>query len=142
MTTSGSGDPSGGKRRPQRLPYVILAALIVTGVALAVTLPRRNPVPISVEIECVTGAAVAGAWVEARNGGSGPAIPQEPGAVGASRQFTYEMPFGGPYHLNVGCGGTGNWARSPSSEVAETAHRRLLCDDRMEGDLICRDTAR
>ena len=113
----------------------VLVVLLLTGAVLVAVLPKKVDEVITLRISCTSGAEVAGAWVEAANGGSGFA---ERSQEGAPHEFVLE--FGGPYHVNVGCGGTRQrWAVDLSSGVSESPKRTLVCQDQASQPRTCRD---
>lgn len=123
------------RQRHSAPAMVVLAGLLLAGVTLSALLPKKIDEVIMLRISCTSGAEVAGAWVEASNGGSGFAEqPQD----GAPHEFVLE--FGGPYSVNAGCGGTRQrWAVDTSSGVSDSPVRTLLCQDRDGEQRTCRD---
>ena len=82
-------------------------------------------------VECTSHADLVGVWVSAPYGDAGWADRRpEPGYSGRTR-FARWIPHGGPYMVNVGCGGTPQaWAVSASSGPLGRPEVDLLCNDR------------
>lgn len=123
-------------------PWVVLTVILVAGVTLAVSLPRKVDEMIAVDVTCLSGAAVVGVWVEAEMGGSGFSEPN--GELGSSSgTYQYNLTFGGNYSLNVGCGGSRQiWKTQLSSSVSSHRYRQIVCDDTLaDSSGRCRDTS-
>jgi len=94
--------------------------------------PAQSPVArtVSGSIECASGAAMVGVWVEAESGPSqnkGWATFATTGPATATFQFT--LKFGGRYQLHVGCGGTTSQWGSTSFTNFVSSSSDFLCHD-------------
>ena len=98
--------------RVLRRTAVLVVALL--GAVVAYVQPASAATTIHGTVQCVTGARMVGVWVSANSGGSGWAswTPRSTSVA----NYSYTLPYGGTYHLNVGCGGSsGAWASSNST---------------------------
>ncbi len=89
-------------------------------------------------VACNSGRTVVGVWISASSGQddsgyanlgpSGSAGGNHP--IGSGATYSYLLPQGGTYSVNVGCGGTAaQWASSNYSPLLSTRTARLNCDD-------------
>jgi hypothetical protein len=126
----------------RRWSYIALGGVVLLGVVLAIMLPNAQPQELRLRISCLSGARIVGVWVEAERGGSGWAEP-----IGTSRgdqsSYRYRLDFGGPFQVNIGCGGnSGDWKIGAQSSSTTETQRTLECDDLAPGPTWwCRDVA-
>lgn len=133
--------------RPQSLldrvrkPRTIAAGVLALGACIgagAIVKERINEGPQALaagQVECVSGRAVVGVWVEPAEGRGDFADwnrLEEPSRAA----FEYSLPDGINYSINVGCGGSGrDWATSSSSGlVSSDRFNRFLCYDLQPSD--------
>jgi hypothetical protein len=80
-------------------------------------------------VQCRSGNAVVGVWVEVKNGTSGWANWRAE-ANPARASFTYASIKTGPWQVHVGCGGSPqSWAVATYSIWTSTASASFTCDD-------------
>jgi hypothetical protein len=109
-------------------PLSVLAALGAAWIILFVTLPTATPQPITIDVTCQSGNAVAGVWIQADNGGSNWATLVD--RHDTSTRYSFVLRFAGNYQVRAGCGGTSNnWATQTNSTTNDAAYRNLLCKD-------------
>ncbi len=81
-------------------------------------------------VECASGAAVVGVWVEAESGpdqNSGWAVYTTTAPSAAT--YTFTLQFGGRFQLHVGCGGSENEWGSSSFTMFVSDSQDFLCYD-------------
>lgn len=107
---------------------VVVCSLVAICIALAGTLPVGQQQTVSGHINCSSGAAIVGIWVDASNGGSGWAVwTPQPGQP-SSASYKYTLPAGGKFAVNVGCGGTpAKWATNNKSASTYGPTRDFVC---------------
>jgi hypothetical protein len=122
----------------RQLALSAAGAALITSVALLspaqASAAESGPVTISGKVGCLNNLSPDGIWVEATNGGSGFAqwtIKPEEGREGFGyAYYTFTLPRGGSYHLNVGCDGTAkHWGMTAQTPTVSGASYTFKCND-------------
>jgi hypothetical protein len=109
---------------------MLLSALLGLGAAAAPA-QAEGGYTVSGRVMCLNSASPVGIWVEAARGGSGWADTWiDVGDGWGYVHYSKSIPNGGPFHLNVGCGGTPqSWGMTATSDSYETSSLSLKCND-------------
>jgi hypothetical protein len=107
----------------------ITAAVIAVGIPMvAVSTPAQAATTVSGQVMCVSQASVVGVWIDAKSGGSGWASWTPVNNYTAN--YSYSLPNGGNYAVNVGCGGTPqSWATNNKSDAVSGTYNNFTCYD-------------
>jgi hypothetical protein len=120
------------------LVTAVATATMTGGLSLATTsaavADESGPVTISGKVGCLNSFSPDGIWVEAANGGSGFAefaVKPEEGLNGFGyAYYSYVLPHGGSYHLNVGCDGSPQrWGMTAHTAQVSGSNNSFTCDD-------------
>jgi hypothetical protein len=104
------------------------ACLTIAGLALGNAATAHASTVVSGQVMCVDQRSVVGVWIAAGSGGSGWASTTN--INGYTKRYSYALPYGGSYAVNVGCGGTSqNWATNNKSGYVSGTYNNFTCYD-------------
>lgn len=114
--------------------FAVLGSVAVLCTALGCTLPNGRPQVVSGSVECASGAAAVGVWVDALSGGSGWGTTQRIAGHPERLLYRRDLPLGGRFIVHVGCGGTpAVWGSSNSSAPVGGPYADFRCHDHAAG---------
>src|SRR5690349_20799240 len=85
---------------------VAFAVATSSGFLIARSVSSSEPYTATGTVQCASNAKPVGVWVSAAHGDSGWATIRADRAAPPTVGFMRRIPHGGPYMLDVGCGGT------------------------------------
>jgi len=115
-----------------------IVGLAMVAIALASAIVGAGPaeaqgraVVVSGKVACLNSYSPDGIWVNALRGGSGFARMYTDVADGFGyTHYSFTLPAGGSYFLNVGCGGTPKrWGIAAKSSVVSGVKNNFKCND-------------
>lgn len=119
----------------RRLAAAAASAALIAGLGAldpaVASAAETGPVTIAGKVGCLNSYSPDGIWVIADNGGSGFATMSFDLNDGfAYTHYTYVLPAGGSYSLNVGCGGSPqNWGMTAHTPTVAGTENSFKCND-------------